>query len=156
MIVAEARVLRCDADCLWVDVQRPGGCANCAGQSGCSTAVLAPFFSRRQAPLRVARRGAQARLPGETVRIGIRESTLLRGSLWLYLWPVVGLIIGAVLGQALGERVFSQANETLTVIGGLSGLSGAFWLIAKRSARASAGPEVVLLDEPRRSRSPRR
>ena len=146
MIIAEARVLRCDERYLWVDVQRPGGCSSCSSQSGCSTAVLASFFSHADAPLRLERGDTPARLPGETVRIGIRESTLLRGSLLLYLLPLVGLIGGAVLAQVLAGPVFPDGNETPAVLGGLLGLTGAFWLIRRQAAKRSEdGPDIQLL-----------
>ncbi len=147
MIIAEAHVRRCDDQFIYVDVQRPGGCDSCDSRSSCGTSMLAPLFSRHDAPIKVARAGARARLPGEKVRIGIQEKPFIRGTLLLYLLPLLGLIGGAMLGQWLAESFFPSVNETPVILGGLSGLTAAFWLIKRISTVAAKAPDIVILDD---------
>ncbi len=147
MIIAEAHVRRCDDHFIYVEVQRSGGCDSCDSRSSCGTSMLAPLFSQHDAPIKVAREGGRAWLPGETVRIGVQEKSFIRGTLLLYLLPLLGLIGGALLGQWLAESFFLSKNETPAILGGLSGLIAAFWRIKRLSTVAAKAPDIVILDD---------
>ena len=68
--------------------------------------------------------------PGEMVIVGLAEGALLRGSLLVYLSPIVLLLAGALLGQA----AFAGAGEEPVVLASAVGL-GLGFLVARVLSR---------------------
>jgi len=60
--------------------------------------------------------------PGDAVIVGLAEGALLRGSLLVYLLPIVLLLAGALLGQA----AFAGAGEEPVILSGAVGLGLGF------------------------------
>jgi sigma-E factor negative regulatory protein RseC len=123
VIEEEATVVRVEGQDIWVETHRRSACGQCSASKGCGTAALENFFSSRRTQLRVLSKIAVS--PGDQVMIGLEEAAMLRGSLAVYLVPLILLAAGAMLAQA----GFGGHSEWPAVMGGLSGLVGGFlWL----------------------------
>ncbi|WJW76135.1 SoxR reducing system RseC family protein [Thiohalobacter sp. IOR34] len=127
MIEEQGTVLAVDGDFAWVETRRQSSCGSCAAKAGCGTRVLGRLMGGRPGRLRALNRG-HAR-PGDPVVIGIPEAGLLRGSLAVYLLPLLGLIGGGLLGELLASRLFAPAAEWPAMLGGVFGfLAGLRWV----------------------------
>lgn len=123
-VVAKGRVASLDGNEALIVTERNSGCAGCGSQSGCGTATLSKLFSPRNArPLKVANTlGAKV---GDEVLLSIMESHLFKHSLMAYGLPLIGLIVLAWLGLAV------TGSDGVSILGGLLGLLGGWWLTAR-------------------------
>ncbi|SIN90133.1 positive regulator of sigma(E), RseC/MucC [Sulfurivirga caldicuralii] len=119
------RVVRADAQWVWVETQRESGCSSCAAKGVCGSSVLETLFSNRHVPIRLPNtHNAQT---GDMVELALPESALLRQSLWAYGVPLLGFIVGAMAGQALDA-------ELGAIVGSMLGLAGGFGLTRRFAA----------------------
>ncbi|OOZ42024.1 Fis family transcriptional regulator [Solemya pervernicosa gill symbiont] len=126
MIEEQAQVVRVESGEVWVETQRKSSCGSCAANRGCGTAVLSKVLGNRTTPIRVI-----CDVPvgvGDQVVIAIREEALVRGSLAVYMVPLLGVLLGAMLGEWMAPQL-GTAVEMSTIVGGITGmLIGLFWL----------------------------
>lgn len=116
MLEASAIVVKITEQHIWVTAKN-SSCAGCTQKSACSTTTLSQLLKHE--PVLVAHI-----LPvslGETVIVGISESTLLRATFALYFLPLLALFSGAGLAN-----VFISDNIPYADIGIAS--SGLFCL----------------------------
>jgi sigma-E factor negative regulatory protein RseC len=73
---------------------------------------------------------------GEQVMVGIEESALVRGSLAVYILPLLTMLVAALVAQAL----WSGAGELPVVLAGLLGLGGGLGLLALYTRRIRRDP----------------
>ncbi len=81
---------------------------------------------------------------GDSVIVGVHEDTLLRGSLLVYLFPLLALFAAALAVQALGLA------EPAVIGSGLAGFALSWLVIRRLSARSAGDPRsqpVVLRHE---------
>ena len=99
MIEEQAKVIAIDNDQVLLEAQSQSSCNACAARQGCGTSVLSKWvgrkFTRFKAPNTV-----NARV-GEVVVVGLAEDALLKGSLLVYLLPLIGMIIFALVADSL-------------------------------------------------------
>ncbi|MEN8214494.1 MAG: SoxR reducing system RseC family protein [Pseudomonadota bacterium] len=125
MIEERALVIEAHNGVMTVEVQPGTACGSCDAKSACGTSLLSALFKQRVSRMQVDNSvNAEA---GDQVIIGIDESTMVSGSVRLYLWPLIGLIGGAIFAQA----VINPA-EASAIIGGLLGMVLALWLVHLR------------------------
>ncbi len=144
MIEEQARVIAVSDDLAEVVTTRHTACGSCAAKSGCGTSLLAAWFPQRQLTFRLQNR-LDARV-GDTVIVGLNEGMLQRSSLLLYGLPLIGLLAGAIVGEQLAVALL-RPSELGGVLGGLSGLTAALWIVRRESERRvrSGKPAVRLL-----------
>ncbi len=118
MIEQQGRVVAREADAVWVETVRSGSCAACNAGRGCGQGTLERLQSDGLARVRAL--ADVAAEVGDRVAIGIPEQLLLRGTLRVYLLPLVLLFGGALAGQYLGS-----GEETALPLG-LLGLASGF------------------------------
>lgn len=126
-----------------VEAERETGCGGCAASSGCGTALFGEVLGRR--PVRLELASGRRHAPGERVRVGVSETALLSGALWLYGLPLALLLSGAVLADALA-RVAGLGGEGYALAGGLAGLWCGLRVARRRLAAvdaASAGARLL-------------
>lgn len=150
MIEQRASVIRVEGDDVWIRTEPQSGCQSCDAKSGCGSGLIARFFPERvNQKLRLPRKsGGVAPAPGDRIILGIDETYLQKTSLLLYAFPLIGLISGAIAGQML------LATELASILGGLSGLSLALYLIrsgSQRLMRLSPGAIRILRVENRQT-----
>ncbi|ANB02894.1 SoxR reducing system RseC family protein [Ectothiorhodospira sp. BSL-9] len=135
MIEENARVIAVDEPGFaWVDTQRKTACGSCAVSSGCGTSVIAKLFSAKRTQVRVIDPlGVKL---GEEVMVGIEESALVRGSLAVYILPLITMLLAALAAQGL----WSGAGELPVVFAGLLGLGGGLGLVALYTRRIRRDP----------------
>lgn len=134
----------------YVETQRQSGCGHCDSQNGCATGTLGRFFGLEQTQFR-ALNPVDARV-GDRVSIGIRDGVLFRGSLAVYIVPLLLMLLGAAWAAALAP---SSLTDGYSVVGaGLGLVVGFIWLRMLNAAMASGRYfQPVILDKLRPQRS---
>ena len=117
MIKETTTIVDVKPDCLWVEGVQGSTCGSCVARAGCGHRLLA----RGQAPAPRVRvllgtNDDAAYTIGEDVAIGIPEDVVVKGSLFIYLCPLLGLLLSAGLVE------YWFARELLTTCAGIMGL----------------------------------
>lgn len=133
MIEESGLVVQIDVDGTWVETQRRSTCSSCSAQNGCGTSVLAKVLGTRRSKFRVL--SDVSLQVGDPVIVGIREQSLVRGSLAVYAVPLLMLLVGASLGELGAEQNLWQDAEQASVLLGLSGLAGGLYWLKRFSVR---------------------
>ncbi|MCL4471608.1 MAG: SoxR reducing system RseC family protein [Gammaproteobacteria bacterium] len=134
MIETQAVVMKTEDSVAYVQAERKSSCSGCS-ESNCGTSVLANFFGQK-APLYRANNELGAKV-GERVMVGLEESALFKGTLLLYMFPILLLFAGAVTGGALAAT--ADAREACSVAGAVIGLAAGFLWLKIFSARIGLG-----------------
>lgn len=103
MIEATGQIESLDGDHAWVATQRQSSCGSCSVSKGCGTSTVAKLFGDRLHRV-YARNEVNAR-EGDSVVVGISEATLVKGSLMLYLLPLLALMAGGLLGELMAGQM---------------------------------------------------
>jgi sigma-E factor negative regulatory protein RseC len=129
MIEEQARVVAVDRQGVWVETQRRSTCGQCVANNSCGTALLSKVLGVRRTRVRVLNPDAMAVTPGDDVVIGIEEQALTRGSLAIYLLPLLSLFIFALLGETLARQMSIALGDLVSIVFGIAGLMlGLFWV----------------------------
>ncbi len=129
VIEENVKILGIENDYLLVEGIQRSACQSCSVQQGCGQSLLAKLTAepvRLKIPL--DGRDAHSFQVGQDVTIGIAEHVMVRGSLLIYLLPLLLLL----LGIGAGDRAFN--NELLAMFCGLLALFGGGLLVAKLSS----------------------
>lgn len=137
MIEETGTVVAVEDDAVWVETVRVTACQSCSANKGCGHAVL----DRKHAGSR-ARVRAINDLPlkvDQTVILGLPDGALLKGSVMVYLVPLILLFVGALLGERFGSDG--------AAIGGVAGLFFGFllnrWYSQQHQQDPSLQPRVL-------------
>lgn len=130
MVETQAVVVKIEDAVAYVQAERKSSCSGCS-ESSCGTSTLAGFFGRKT-PLYRASNEIGAKV-GDQVVVGVNESALFKGTLLLYMLPLLLLFIGAVAGNALAA---ADAGEGYAVAGAAVGLAAGFLGLKLLSARS--------------------
>jgi len=126
MIEEQAEVTRVNGSEVWVETQRRSACGSCSASGGCGTSVLAKVLGNRSRPMRVVCSVEVAQ--GDQVVIAINDAALVRGSLAVYLVPLLGILLGALLGEWWAEQL-GATSELYAILGAIVGIGlGLLWL----------------------------
>ncbi|MBB6523709.1 SoxR reducing system RseC family protein [Pseudoteredinibacter isoporae] len=141
MIQEDGRIIAVADDHLWLQTTQKTTCDSCQGRHACGQRLLQNLNESHgllKVPLMDA--AATAFKQGETVTIGIEESTLLRATMMAYLMPLILLLVLAFAGQQLG-------GELLSILGALSGLAvGGLWVrhrLSKEDCHSRFQPRLL-------------
>ena len=129
MLIETGRVVAVEADeeALWVETIRQSTCGSCAANKGCGHGLLNRISDGRTGYVRVLSGAVAARQceVDDQVRISIPEQVILRGSMLVYMLPLVVMMAGAVVADVL----WSAAGQGGTVVGAILGLALGFALV---------------------------
>lgn len=127
MLIETGRVVAVDAEGLWVETIRQSTCGSCAVQKGCGHGLLNRISDGRHGFVRVLRGdpSSAACAVDDQVRISIPEDVILRGSLVVYMLPLVCMLAGA----AAAVRLWSGGADLLAALGAAVGLLLGFALV---------------------------
>lgn len=134
MIEEQGRVVALEPGAVWVETLRKSTCSSCSANAGCGQGLLDKLGTGG------GRRGHVRALcdlqlsVGDAVVIGVREDLLVRGSLLIYLVPLVGLFAAALFAQWL------TLSEPLVIACAFAGLFMAWSLVRWRSAHIADDP----------------
>ncbi len=120
MITETGRIVAIDPDCLWVETIQRSTCESCAAEKGCGQSMVAKWGG----PTSFIRVLLEGRDPSsyrlyDSVTVGIPEEVIARGSMLVYLTPLLGLLAGVLLAEWLagGEGVVMSLAALGFVLG---------------------------------------
>lgn len=116
MIEETAQIVALTDDGVWVETQRRSACGQCAANKGCGTATLSRVLGNKRSRVKVLNPQERSVSVGDEVVIGIDEQALVRGSLAIYMAPLLALFVFGILGQTLAIQ-FVVINPDIVVIG---------------------------------------
>lgn len=127
MLTETARVVARDCDGLWVETIRKSTCNSCSAQKGCGHGLLNRMSDGRRNLVRVLPGDCDTRdyEIGDDVVVALPEDVLLRGSVIVYLVPLVATLVGAGLGSWFNP----QAGDVASAIGALLGFASGIGLV---------------------------
>jgi sigma-E factor negative regulatory protein RseC len=127
MLIETGRVVAVDDDGLWVETIRQSTCGSCAARKGCGHGLLNRYVDGNRGYIRVlpGEDGTTACAVDDQVRISIPEEVILRGSMVLYVVPLVCMLFGAVAGAS----VVGGDSDLLSVVGAAAGFGVGFLLV---------------------------
>jgi sigma-E factor negative regulatory protein RseC len=137
VIEESVKILDIENNQLWVEGIQRSACDTCSAQQGCGQSLLAKWAAqpvRLQIPL--DGRDANSFEIGQSVTIGIAEHVMVRGSLLIYLLPLIFLL----LGIWAGDRAFD--HELVAMICGFFALLGGSFLTGKLANDAAHGSKL--------------
>ncbi len=108
MIEEQAQVIEIKGDQLLLQAQTQSACGSCSVSKGCGTSLLAKVVGRRFTQF-VAENNINAKV-GDTVIVGIAENALLKGSVMIYILPVVFMLVFALLVDYYLETVIAYRD----------------------------------------------
>ena len=135
MIEEQGRVIALEKGAVWVETLRKSTCSSCSANAGCGQGLLDKLGTE-------GRRGHVRALcdlhleVGDAVVIGVREDLLVRGSLLVYLVPLVGLFAAAFLAQWL------TLSEPLVIVCAFLGFLAAWFGVRWHSVRVADDPDL--------------
>ncbi|MBU2919244.1 SoxR reducing system RseC family protein [Psychrosphaera sp. F3M07] len=132
MIKEIGQVIAIEEDFLLVETAIKSTCNTCAAKSNCGTSTIAQAFSNKSVVNKV-KNILNAKV-GESVEIGIPEASLLQGSFYLYMLPLLSAIFLACTAQFWLSR-FIEIQEIhvilATFLGGYIGFLLSRYLLNK-------------------------
>ncbi|MGE5028003.1 MAG: SoxR reducing system RseC family protein [Betaproteobacteria bacterium] len=134
MVETQAVVVKIEDAFAYVRAERKSSCSGCS-ESTCGTSVLMDFFGQKT-PLYRASNEVGAKV-GDWVVVGMDESALFKGTLLLYLLPLLLLFIGTVSGNLLASS--ADASDNYSVVGAAIGLTAGFLGLKYISAHTGLG-----------------
>ena len=139
MIEERARVIAIEGGQLLLEAQTSSSCDACVVKQGCGTSVLSKWlgrkFTRFQAPNTV-----NARV-GDEVVVGLAEDAMLKGSLMVYLLPLLAMIGAALVADSL-ISVDIARRDLWVLVAAVAGF--ALMLAISRSLLSSRGSRKAL------------
>lgn len=149
MIEEVAQVIATEGEDAWVETSRRSSCGSCEAK-GCGTGALSQVLGRRSQRLRV--KNPIDAVAGDSVVLGIAESALIKGSLAVYMVPLLALLAGGLLGEVMAPQL-ALPKEGMSILFALMALALSFlWLrrFNRRAANDTRFNAVIL----RRAESP--
>ncbi len=135
MIEEQGRVVAVEAGAVWVETLRKSTCSSCSANAGCGQGLLERLgVGGRRGHVR-ALSDLQLKV-GDQVVIGVREELLVRGSLLVYLLPLLGLFAAALLAEQWG------LSEPQVILCALLGLLASGFGVRWRSMRTADDPAL--------------
>jgi len=113
MIEEDAYVTEVASGQVWVEKNRQSTCSAC--QEACPSSLASKAISEKS--VRLAIQTDMSLSPGDKVVIGVSENALAKGSLFIYILPLLGFFAGASLGRYLAG---SDMAAAFAGIGGLA------------------------------------
>ena len=134
MIEERARVVAVEDNRLLLEAETRTACNACAARQGCGTSVLSKWvgrkFTRFEAPNTV---NAQV---GDEVIVGLAEEAMLKGSVFVYLLPLLAMIGFALLADSL-IAADAALRDLLVLISAVAGF-GVMLLVSRRILSTSS------------------
>lgn len=120
MIEERARVIAVENNQLLLEAQTRTACNACAAKQGCGTSVLSRWVGRKFTRFQAANT-VNARV-GDEVVVGLAEEAMLKGSVFVYLLPLLAMIGFALLADSL-ISADAASRDLLVLISAISGFA---------------------------------
>ena len=122
MIEETALVVELTDEDVWVETQRKSVCGQCAANKGCGTAVLGKVLGVKRNKVRILNPKETKVSVGDKVVVGIEEKALVRGSLAVYMAPLILLFMFGLLGDVLAKQMNISSAEVMIIVFSFIGL----------------------------------
>ena len=99
--------------------QAQSACGSCSASKGCGTSVLSKVVGRKFTRFQVEN-NINAEV-GDTVVVGISENALVKGSVVMYIVPILGMLLLAVLTDSY-LLVTATSRDLIIAASGILGL----------------------------------
>lgn len=141
MLLESGSVVAVEAEAVWVETLRQSTCGSCSAQKGCGHGLLNRIGSGRRHYIRVLPGAGLA--PGEcrvgdTVDIALPESVILRGSMLVYVVPMLAMLTGALAGSVL----WPGGGDLTALAGAAAGLATGLGAVRLHAARHREDPAL--------------
>ena len=150
MLRETGHVVAVEENSVWVETIRQSTCGTCAAQSGCGHGILNRISSGRKHYIQAFSGEIEASscAVDDHVTLSIPEEIILRGSLVVYMIPLLAMLLGSAMAVSL-----EFGNEDLTAIlgavGGFSiGLGIVRWHAWQHRSDISLQPSLLGLVNP--------
>ncbi len=128
MILETGTVVAVESDGLWVETIQKTACEACVAKKGCGTRVLSKLTGKTNRIRVLLNQQPADRLSiGQDVTIAIPEDVIVKGSMLVYMLPVVCALAGA--------WAFGSAGDLLSILGAFSGLLFGGLVVSLRSKK---------------------
>lgn len=124
MMIEIATVMKYENGIAQVQCMAKTACGGCAAKNHCGTKALSALAGEKTAP-QFSLAVDEPLAVGDRIQLGLAETTLLTGVLWLYGLPLLTLVLSAIGFSAL------FANELWVAIGVLISTACAFGIVKK-------------------------
>ena len=144
MIEEQIEVVEVVGDQLVLQANTKSACGSCAVNKGCGTSVLAKVVGQKFTRFQVD--NSVNAVVGDTVVVGIPEDALLKGSLVMYVLPVLSMLVIAVffdvfLPLSLPSRDLVIAG--FSILGLVLGFLSSKWYFQRQSSAQYFSPVVL-------------
>ena len=102
MIEESGRVVRVDADTVWIETIKQSACASCSAQKTCGQSLLAKIGDGQRLEIAVDNPEHLNVDVDDQVLLGVGERSFLTASVLIYLVPIVAMFLFAVMAQFAG------------------------------------------------------
>lgn len=144
MIEEQAQVVETRGDRLVLQAQTKSACGNCAASKGCGTSVLSKVIGRKFTRFH-ADNSIDAKV-GDTVVVGISEDALIKGSLMMYIVPIIGMLVCALAAEYYLDALAEYRDLSIAVSGIFGLVAGAYlakWYFQRQSSLQRFTPVVL-------------
>ena len=132
MIKESAQVIAIDDQSVWLQSTRHSVCDTCKVKAGCGQKLVQKHMGRSHIfQVDADKQTTQHLSLHDTVEVGIDESLLLRGSLFLYLFPLATMLAGSLVTSWLNPA----SPEWLLLVMAFVGLGAGLLVVAIQSRR---------------------
>ena len=127
MLIETGRVVAVDPAGLWVETIRQSTCGSCQAQKGCGHGLLNRIGDGKRGYIRVwpGDKGPGDCAVDDQVLISIPEEVILRGSLVVYMLPLLCMLGGAAAAVGL----LQGSQDLLAALGSVAGFGLGFALV---------------------------
>lgn len=145
MLVETGRIVGVDDRSLWIETSMKTVCGSCAAKQSCGQGFLGrKLEGNSYLKVSLGDRDPSLFSIGDSLKIGVDEQVVVRGSLLIYILPLIALIIGATLGQSW----FNEAGAILLgVIFMLTSGMAVKFVSQRLEADADFSPVIIDQDE---------
>jgi sigma-E factor negative regulatory protein RseC len=144
MIEEMARVVAIENDQLLLEAETRAACNACATRQGCGTSVLSKWVGRKFTRFQ-ATNTVNARV-GDEVVVGLAEEAMLRGSVFVYLLPLLAMIGFALLADGM-ISTDTASRDLLVLVSALCGFALMLFIsrrfLSTNSNRSKLTPVVL-------------
>jgi len=144
MIEEQAEVVEIIGDQLVLQAQTQSACGSCSASKGCGTSVLSKVVGRKFTRFQ-AENNIDAAV-GDTVIVGISEDALLRGSVVMYVIPILGMLFFALAADSLLETLVDYRDLAIAASGIMGLVFGSLiskWYFQRQASKQRFAPVVL-------------
>jgi sigma-E factor negative regulatory protein RseC len=144
MIIETGKVVSVEPEGLWVETISRSVCGTCKAEKGCGQSLMAKWSGHTSYLwVLLEGRNPDAYQAGDSIQIGIPEDVIARGSMIVYLVPLIVMVLMTVFAHQ------QFANEAMTVLFAILGLLLGGALIRWHAWKTRFDPRLqpVLVDD---------